>query len=532
MNFIFPFLIILGPLILLSAILLPSKVANHHMKSVIKIVQTLTFMTSLLAVGTVLSILLKSFIQSAHITLLLPAKGPFGYGIYFDALSAIMFFLVSFIGTIVARYSGNYLDGDPNQGKFFKWLSFVIGSVLLLIMAGNMLLLVAAWMATSIGLHQLLTFYSNRPAAILAARKKLIFTRIADICIIGATVLMYLRFHSFDISEILRLARATMPQEVEWSLTSISFLLVSSAIIKSAQFPFHSWLPDTMETPTPVSALMHAGIINAGGFLVVRLSPIICLTPLALDVLSIIGAITAIFASLVMLTQTNIKKYLAFSTVAQMGFMLLECGLGAFSIAILHLVAHSLYKAYSFLSSGSMIALTRSIWIPLAERKPHPILLVFLLIFSLIVALFISLVSDISILQDPGAVVLNTVLIMALTQLIWNSFEGRFSFRVVLSCITLSTVLFLGYFFLHYISDVVLNNVLPSEILSIGSSHPILISSLIVLFIVVFLLQSSLQYLQKYRWCQILYVHIYNRLYINAFVNRLLLLMRPIYPKN
>jgi len=135
-------------------------------------------------------------------------------------------------------------------------------------------------------------------------------------------------------------------------LTAICLLLVGVAMLKSAQFPFHSWLPDTMETQTPLSALMHAGIINAGGFLIVRLSPVVSLSPVALNTLAIVGAFTAIFASLVMMTQASIKRMLALSTIAQMGFMMLQCGLGAFSIAVLHIVAHSLYKAHAFFIVG------------------------------------------------------------------------------------------------------------------------------------------------------------------------------------
>ena len=134
------------------------------------------------------------------------------------------------------------------------------------------------------------------------------------------------------------------------------FLLVAGAITKSAQFPFHTWLPQTMETPTPVSALMHAGIVNAGGYLIIRTSPLVSLTPWALTMLAIIGGVTACFAAVVMLTQTSVKKSLAYSTIAQMGFMMLQCGLGAFSAAMLHILAHSLYKAHAFLSSGSVIS--------------------------------------------------------------------------------------------------------------------------------------------------------------------------------
>jgi NAD(P)H-quinone oxidoreductase subunit 5 len=131
--------------------------------------------------------------------------------------------------------------------------------------------------------------------------------------------------------------------------------LAACAALKSAQFPFHSWLPDTMETPTPVSAFMHAGIINAGGFLVIRLSPLFVQAPGSLWALAIIGSLTAGFGAVVMLAQPTVKRALAYSTIAQMGFMMLECGLGAFGLALIHIVAHSLYKAHAFLHAGSSI---------------------------------------------------------------------------------------------------------------------------------------------------------------------------------
>ena len=159
------------------------------------------------------------------------------------------------------------------------------------------------------------------------------------------------------LAEVLREGESsTRTSELTWLCLS----LVCGAMLKSAQFPFHSWLPDTMETPTPVSALMHAGIINAGGFLIVRLSPLVTLSPLSLHILAVVGAFTAIFASLVMMTQASVKRMLAFSTIAQMGFMMLQCGVGAFSIAVLHIVAHSLYKAHAFLSSGSVVSISKS----------------------------------------------------------------------------------------------------------------------------------------------------------------------------
>jgi NAD(P)H-quinone oxidoreductase subunit 5 len=182
---------------------------------------------------------------------------------------------------------------------------------------------------------------------------------------LGALILTYRAFGSWEF-EAMR--QASVPANIDW----VACLLVAAALLKSAQFPFHTWLPDTMETATPVSALMHAGIVNAGGILVLRLHPLIAQSEVALAILASVGAITAVFGSVVMLTQASIKRSLAFSTVAQMGFMMLELGLGAYHLALLHLVAHSLYKAHAFLSSGTVVnepTITASVptpWIVLA----------------------------------------------------------------------------------------------------------------------------------------------------------------------
>lgn len=189
---------------------------------------------------------------------------------------------------------------------------------------------------------------------------------------LAAVVLTYRHFGTSEFATLLAAAgelraagAGAVPAAVDW----IGGLLVFAALLKSAQFPFHSWLPDTMETPTPVSALMHAGIINAGGILVLRLSPLVSLSDAAMLTLCVVGGFTAVFASTVMLTQASIKRGLAFSTVAQLGFMMLECGLGAFPLALLHLVGHSLYKAHAFLSSGSTVAAKPVV----SPRPPLPI---------------------------------------------------------------------------------------------------------------------------------------------------------------
>lgn len=287
-----------------------------------------------------------------------------GLSVRIDALSVVMLGLVSFVGWVVMRYSATYLDGESRQGIFTAWLCATLASVLLLVQSGNLLQLVAAWFATSFFLHKLLLFYPERVMAQRAARKKWVTARLGDAALIGAVLLLASGYGTGDIAAILADAQdGVAPVQASWA----AGLLALAALLKSAQFPTHGWLTEVMETPTPVSALLHAGVINAGGFLLIRFADVMLLAPGVLAVLVMVGGFTAIFGGLVMLTQSAVKTSLAWSTVAQMGFMILQCGLALFPLALLHIVAHSLYKAHAFLASGSAVDGVATI------RRPGPV---------------------------------------------------------------------------------------------------------------------------------------------------------------
>ncbi len=279
--------------------------------------------------------------------------GDVGLSLRLDPLSATMFTLVSFVGCLVVRYSRNYLAGDERRNDFVARLCLALAAVSLLVLAGNLTQLVIAWVATSLALHRLLVFFKDRPRAVIAGRKKMIAARVGDVCLVTSAVLLAQAFDSSDIATIAERARSLT--ELPAGAGLAMGLLVAAAVLKSAQFPFHAWLPEVMETPTPVSALLHAGMINSGGFLILRFADVVVLEPAAMVGLLAVGAVSAVFGSLVMLTQTTIKGTLAYSTLAQMGFMMIECGLGAFGIAMLHIVGHSLYKAHAFLSAGGAV---------------------------------------------------------------------------------------------------------------------------------------------------------------------------------
>ncbi len=287
-----------------------------------------------------------------------------GLSIRLDVVSVVMLLLVSFIGWVVTRYTATYLDGEPRQGAFTGWLCMALASVLVLVLCGNLIQLVLAWVATSLCLHRLLLFYPERIAARRAAAKKFVTARIGDVALLIAAMLLTVAYGTAEIGPILTAARSGSGGAP--AIGAAGFL-AAAALLKSAQFPLHGWLTEVMEAPTPVSALLHAGVINAGGFLLIRFADVMLLAPVVLAVLVIIGGFTALFAGLVMLTQPAVKTSLAWSTVAQMGFMILECGLALFPLALLHIVAHSLYKAHSFLASGGAVEQIA------ANRRPGPV---------------------------------------------------------------------------------------------------------------------------------------------------------------
>ena len=307
-------------------------------------------------VGAVVSFSLLVLIQfTGTVSVILAKAGAFELSVYLDRFSVLILAMVSFLGVIVTRYSVNHLGGDPGQASFVRRLLVTVATVTLLNVAGDLLLFALAWAATSLALHRLLVFFPDRSGAKLAAKKRFIFSRIGDVCLLGTLFFVWSHFGTWNFAAIFE-QLSSHGASAEHLTSAIPVLLVLAALLKSAQMPFHSWLPETMESPTPVSALMHAGIVNAGGFLVLRLSPLIETSAVAMDLLIVVGGLTAVTASLVMITQTSIKKSLAWSTISQMGFMMLQCGLGAFGLAALHILAHSLYKAHAFLSAGGIVA--------------------------------------------------------------------------------------------------------------------------------------------------------------------------------
>ncbi|MEZ6041297.1 MAG: proton-conducting transporter membrane subunit [Planctomycetaceae bacterium] len=514
-------LAVVSPVLLLLFGLVPSGFANRHvglMRRAAKVTAGLAFF---LAMVTAAMLVRVGSVDVALATLTWPIK--VSLGVYLDSLSAIMLLLITFIGAIIIRYSISYLDRDATQGRFLKWIAFTLGAVLLLVVSRNLVMFTAAWMLTSFGLHKLLTHYSDRSWAIWAARKKFLISRLGDVMLLAALGLTYFCFGSVEYSEIFAAAEKLQqgsPGSV-W-IPVIGSLYVLGAMTKSAQFPFHSWLPDTMETPTPVSALMHAGIINAGGFLILRLSPLIAQSHLALDFLALTGAFSALLGAIVMLTQTSVKRQLAYSTMAQMGFMMLQCGLGAFSAALLHIVAHSVYKAHAFLSSGSVLDTaaglkTNSGRVHSATRSLVMLPLALTVAF-VICGATVSTLTD-SFFAKPGAVVLGLVLTIAMTQLLWPAFSSG-SLRLAAWGVLAATAVCCGYYGAWLATDTLLASSV-SHLKIIPSSFDSLVTAFVGMgFVGIFVLQATTRLATPGPLLRSLYVHAVHGFYLDVPARR------------
>ncbi len=425
-----------------------------------------------------------------------------------DGVSTVMVVLVSFLGWVVLRFSRNYLAGDPAQARFFSWMNLTLASVLTLVMSGNLLLLLGAWVATSLCLHRLLLHHPGRAGAVFSARKKFVFSRLGDLCLVSAIILLYRAHGTLDLDALF----ASVATGNTGGLPAAGYLFAACAALKSAQFPFHSWLPDTMETPTPVSAFMHAGIINAGGFLIVRLSPLFTHAPGALNLLAVLGTLTAAFGAIVMLAQPGVKRALAYSTIAQMGFMMLQCGLGAYGLALLHLVAHSLYKAYAFLTAGSTVgAVPRA-----AVRLGTPALTMGVLAGGLLAtggATALSLLFP-GVPHPPSVFI--AVLGLALAYGIGRGISAGGGAATALRSGAAALAVALAGLFLHAGASTLFAH-LPEV-----TPPPLLIAFVSCVFVALFLFQALLWRAGSHSIGRSLYVHALNGFYLGTVANRLL----------
>ncbi len=279
-----------------------------------------------------------------------------------DSLTAAMLVLVTFVSALVHIYSIGYMAEDKSVPRFMAYLSLFTFFMLILVTANNFLQLFVGWEGVGLASYLLIGFWFKKPSANAAAIKAFIVNRVGDFGLIIAIALIYLTFGSINFAEVFTNVSQHSNDKfvllgMEFStITTIAILLFVGAMGKSAQIGLHTWLADAMEGPTPVSALIHAAtMVTAGVFLVARCSPIFEYSPLALSIVTIVGATTAIFAATIAITQNDIKKIIAYSTCSQLGYMFFACGVSAYSAGIFHLLTHGFFKALLFLGAGSVI---------------------------------------------------------------------------------------------------------------------------------------------------------------------------------
>jgi len=284
----------------------------------------------------------------------------FPMGLYIDRLSGVMMVLISGVGTIIYTYSIGHLYQDHHDRRFLALIGFTVSVLLCLVSSANLMMLFLLWQVISCLLY-LLAHNHSHDATRRGAVRTFSLLRVGDVAFLAGIVLAHSLYGTLEFQELFARAAestATVPllPGIEISgATAVTLLLFIGAMSKSAQFPLFIWLPGYLYAPTPATALLHAGIINAGGFLINRLAPLFGQSPTTLHVALVVGALTAVLGATMMLVQNDIKNTLGFSTIGQMGYMIMECGLGAFSLAVFHLIAHGLFKATMFLNSGNVI---------------------------------------------------------------------------------------------------------------------------------------------------------------------------------
>lgn len=457
--------------------------------------------------------------------------GGLGLSVRLDPLSMTMLTMISLLAVVIFRFSATYLDGDERQGVFLGRLAATFAAVEVLVVSGNLALLVAMWVATSLALHGLLVFYRDRPRAITAARKKYISARIGDAFLVVGAALLYHRFGTGNLEQIFTGAQtATQAGWAFGAVEAAALCIVVAAMLKSAQFPTHGWLVEVMETPTPVSALLHAGILNAGPFLAIRMAYVIEGARPATTSLIIVGGFTAVFASVVLLTQPSVKVALGYSSAAHMGFMLMICGMGFYPAALLHLVAHSFYKAHAFLSSGSVIDEKRAAKVVLPRRLGSPARIAGSALIALGLYLPLALVWGVDFGGNPIVIAIGAILVIGTTQLVAPAMDSAGPIIGTVRASGLALAVTLSFFTLEAGAHHLLADAVP-ESLGRDAIQLALVALVLVSFAAVVALQIVEPTRPKSVRRRALAIHLRNGLYANALFDRVVGALRQPAPQ-
>lgn len=457
-------------------------------------------------------------------TPLLGAEG-LGLSVRLDPLSVVIFTMISVLAVVILRFSVSYLDGDARQGLFLSRLARTIAAVQVLVLSANLAMLVVAWVLTSLALHQLLVFHPERPRAVLAARKKFVAARLGDLLLVIAAAVLYRSVGTGQLDAIFD--EATAGSVASLPLAVAAGCLVAAAMLKSAMFPTHGWLVEVMETPTPVSALLHAGVLNAGPYLVMLTTPIIAQVSGAGVALVLVGGTTAALASMARITQPSVKVALGYSSAGHMGFSLMLCGLGLLPAAVLHLVAHSFYKAHAFLSSGSVVDEARASHVPTPQRLGSPVRLA--LGAAMAVAIYVpsAFVWGVRPDSEPALFVLGAVLVLATTQLVAAVTDSDGPFVAWLGGAVLALVVTSLFFAFEATMHTLLHDLVPD--VDAGRAQLAAAGAVTVGFGIVLVQQLRAPSRRDSERRQAWRIHLRNGLYANALFDRLVMwLWRPL----
>jgi len=438
-----------------------------------------------------------------------------------DAVSMLMYGMIALLSFVILRYSKNYLDGDPRQGIFIGRLAATIASVQLLVVAGNLVLIFGAWVFTSICLSRMLTFYKDRPVALIAAKKKFIIARLADLALFVSFMLLYFEFNTISLEDIFVGLKSSSAESISGNISWAAICLVLAVMLKSAQFPTHAWLIEVMETPTPVSAMLHAGLLNAGPFLIIRMAYVMEVSSSANFILILIGGITAVFASVTFLTQSSVKTALSYSSIAHMGFSLMVCGMGAYSAAMLHLVAHSFYKSHAFLSSGSVIDSLKSTRGFKLVAKKNAFLILLGLGLAATIYISYAFLKGIDIKTELPLLAIGIIILMGMARIFTLAFDGSNQFGLVLKATLFGLLVVTSFFVLESSISALLHGAVP-ELAGLSINQTVLVAILTVIFSSVVLIQIFAPFIEKRASFIALAIHVKNGFYINSVFDRMI----------
>jgi NAD(P)H-quinone oxidoreductase subunit 5 len=442
---------------------------------------------------------------------------PFTLALRADLVAASLAALVGFIGWIVMRYSRTYLDGETREGAFHGLMLTALAAVLVFVQAGSLPTMMIATFAVGLALRKLLLFYPDRAEAQRAAAKFAYVWHGGDALLAVAAGLLFSRFGTLDLAA-LPAAAATSGLGLVGTLGIAA--LVGAAAMKTAAFPLHGWLTEVMEAPTPVSALLHAGIINSGGVLLITAAGLVQQSTGAMAALVMIGGFTALFGAAVMLTQSAVKTALAWSTVSQMGFMLLQCGLGLWTLALLHIIAHSLYKAHAFLSSGGAVTEVSNI------RRPGPVAVpsvpAVLKSFALALAIFAAIAAGFTTAfgpKTPQALALGAILIFGVAYLVAQGLADAAPVALTKRTAAAALAAAIGYFSFQTIAQAIWGPLLPAAPMPTDLEWALLVVAVASFGLVAFA-QALFPLWAHHPATAGLRVHLANGLYLNALLDR------------